>query len=68
MPLTPEVLSQIKTSLDSAKTHIDNLRDIVQDQRAAGIDASSNEQQLRSLEAEYTKLLTFYNLQNARQK
>jgi hypothetical protein len=68
MPLSPEVLSQIKTSLDDAKRHMDNLRDIVQDQRAAGIDASRNEGQLIELEKEYNRLLTFYNLQNARQK
>lgn len=63
MPISPEVLNQIKEGLEKAEAEIKSQEDVINDLRASDIDASAQEERLKQLKAEWNKLRTFYNLQ-----
>jgi len=66
MPLPPELLAEIKTRIDEAEDSIKDISDVISDLRAAGIDASKEEEGLASAKEDLRHLRIFYERQTRR--
>ncbi len=63
MPLSPEILMNIKNQIEEADKSIKSIADVIVDLRASGIDASAQDTQLQNIKAELRKLQLFYSKQ-----
>jgi len=63
MPLPPEVLEELRAGIERAEASLKDIRDTIADLRAAGIDATRQEELYREAEANLRKLKIFYGRQ-----
>ncbi len=66
MALPYEKQEQIRENVDKAEKQAVEIRQIVNDLRASGIDASQWENRLRDIESNVNKWKVFYGLQSKR--
>jgi predicted nucleic acid-binding Zn-ribbon protein len=66
MPLSKEVLDEIKKSIDSMEADFKDLQELVADMRTAGYDVAEQMKRLSELRAEIQKAKAFYELQMRR--
>jgi len=66
MPLPPEILEDIKKRLDESEAAIKDIGETISDLRAAGIDASKQEERLREVKETARSLSVFYERQSKR--
>lgn len=64
MPLPTEVLDKIKKSIDEAEEGIKSVSDVIADLRASGIDASKQEEKLKTAKEDLRKLRFFFERQS----
>lgn len=68
MPLTPELLEQIREKLDEAKKKRADVQDVLDDLRASGIDASAQVEKLKAIDEDIKRMDVFYGRQQKRLK
>jgi len=66
MPISNELLGQIKTQIDDAEQAIKEIEDVISDLRVSGIDATDQEKKLASVKAQVNQLRLFYSRQSKR--
>ena len=66
MPLPLEALEEIRTRMEAAEKSIKVIEEIITDKRAAGIDASKEEERLAPLKDDLRKWKVFYERQAKR--
>lgn len=66
MPLPPEVLANIKNRITEGRKSLESIKDVIEDLRAVGIDASKQEELYRTTEAGIIQMEGFIERQEAR--
>ncbi|MBA7591979.1 hypothetical protein ES708_34150 [subsurface metagenome] len=66
MPLPPEILEDIKRRITDAEEKVKDLNNTLADLRAAGIDASKQEEMLTAIKEDLRRLTLFYGRQSKR--
>jgi len=66
MPLPENILLEMKVKIEEGEKAIKDIEDIVEDLRASGIDASRQEDELRSAKEILRKAKSVYELQRKR--
>ena len=64
--LPPERLDRIREDLEAAENDIKRIEAVIEDLRASGIDASKQEEQLRTVKDRYRETKMFYDLEMRR--
>lgn len=67
MPLPAGILEDIKRKLDEAEDDVRGITDVLSDLRAAGVDASKQEDALNKAKENLRHLRLFYERQSKRQ-
>jgi len=66
MALPIERLNRIKEDLSEAESSIKAVEEVISDLRASGIDASKQEEKLRTVQSYYRQTKMFYDLEMRR--
>jgi len=66
MPIPEELMRDIERLIEESEASLSDLQDVISDLREAGIDASREEEELRSVRDRLRELRTFYELQRRR--
>lgn len=66
MPVPPEILEGIKTTIEEAAEKVKSIEDVISDLEASGIDASKQREALTGVKNTLKQLRLFYGRQSKR--
>lgn len=66
MPLPKEVLETVKGQIESAKSSLVELKEVITDMRLSGMDTTKQDEEYETLASDLRKLEIFYGRQKAK--